>query len=153
MRIGFGSWGRRKKPGNYTPPALPPPAAVGELAHRYFTVGTGPQSFNIASGFSGSGISYSIIAAPSGADLSINAATGQIVAQTTAQTSGNVTVRASNSAGYAEQTFPLFVVVIAEYTVLAREGNGTVTVESLATPWHAALTRESNGTVTVQEAA
>lgn len=130
-----------------------PPNAVGALDHRYFTVGTGPQIFGVASGFSGSGITYSITSTPSGADLAINPATGVITAQTDDETSGDVTVRATNSEGFAEQAFPLFVTVPAEYTVLAREGNGTVTVESLAPTWIAAVERELDDTITVSEAA
>jgi len=130
-----------------------PPIPVGELDHRYFTVGSGPQSFGVAGGFVGAGMSFSLVSAPVGASLTVDQVSGQVVAQTVVETSGNVVVRATNALGSAEQSFPLFVVAIAEYTVLAREANGTVTVESLATPWHPALTRESNGTVTLQEAA
>ena len=129
------------------------PTANGALDHRYFTVGTGSQTFNIASGFSGSGLTYSVTSAPAGAVYSINAATGQMIVQTDDPTSGNVVVRATNGFGYVEQTFPLFVTEVVQYTVLAREPNGTVTVESLATPWTPSLTREADGTVTVLEAA
>lgn len=150
--LALGRMGAARTSGGGDPPVTPP-SAVGELDHRYFTVGTGPQSFGIASGFSGAGITYSIQSTPSGADLSINSATGQIIAQTDDVASGDVTVRATNAHGYAEQSFPLFVVVAAEFTVLAREDNGTVTVESLAPTWIAAVEREIDDTITVSEAA
>lgn len=152
LGFGIGFNFRPKYPPSGGTPTPTPPNAVGELDHRYFTVGTGPQTFSIASGFSGSGITYSITSAPSGADLAINPATGVITAQTDDETSGNVTVRATNSEGFAGQTFPLFVTVPAEYTVLAREENGTVTVESLAPTWVAAVERELDDTITVLEA-
>ena len=133
------------------------PLAVGSLAHRYFTVGSGPQSFNISSGFSGSGITYSVTSAPAGAVYTINGSTGEMVVQTddpvNSTADGNVVVRATNSFGYAQQSFPLFVTVAAEFTVLAREANGTVTVESLGTVWTPEITPELDDTFTVSEAA
>lgn len=38
-------------------------------------------------------------------------------------------------------------------TILTREADETVTVETLAATWTAALTREPDGTVTISEAA
>jgi hypothetical protein len=133
--------------------AVTAPTKVGDLPHKYFTVGTGPQTFSVAGGFAGTGLVYSVRSAHPDAVYALNASTGAMVVQTNAPSSGDVVIRAANSAGFVEQTFPLFVVAVAEYTVLAREANGTVTVESIAVPPALSLTRNSDGSVTVQESA
>jgi hypothetical protein len=129
------------------------PTRVGDLPHRLFSVGTGPQSFNVASGFAGNNLVFSITDAPDAADFDFDGVTADMVVQTLVPASGDVIIRATNSAGFVEQSFPLFVYAAAEYTVLAREANGTVTVESIAPPRAIRLVRESDGSVTVQEVA
>lgn len=140
--------------GNPTPTPSPP-QKVGDLPHRNYTVGSGPQTFGIASGFSGSGLTYSVVSAPANADYTINAATGAITAQTVVESLGDMVVRATNAAGFAEQTFPYFIRAEPTFTVLERDPNGTgvVTVESLEEIAPLTIERNPDGTVTVKETA
>lgn len=136
---------------------LAAPQAVGTLPDLLFNQGSGDQVVQTAFAFSGSGITYSVQSFPTGADLSINASTGALTIGTDALVNstadGNVVIRATNAFGFAQQSFPLFVVAEQTFTILAREENGTVTVESLAAVWVAEVTREEDNSFTVSEAA
>lgn len=133
--------------------AITAPAKVGDLPHIYRSVGSGPHPFSIASGFSGEDLVFSVEEAPAGAEYALDPLTGTGILQTDAVADGNMRVRATNAAGYAEQTFPYFIRAEATFTVLAREPNGTVTVESFAEVTPLTTTRNVDGSVTVQEAA
>ena len=134
------------------------PIAVGTLPDLLFNQNSGDQVVQTAQGFSGAGITYSVQSFPTGAELSINAATGALTIGTDAlvnsTANGNVVIRATNGAGFAQQSFPLFVVAEQTFTILAREGNGTVTVESLADVWAAQISaRQPDGTFNLTEIA
>lgn len=136
---------------------LAAPQAVGTLPDLLFNQNSGDQVVQTSQGFSGSSLTYSIVSFPTGAVLSINPSTGALTIGTAAVVNstadGNVVIRATNAAGFAQQSFPLFVVVEQTFTVLAREPNGTVTVESLAAVWEASLSaRQPNGTFNLTEA-
>lgn len=138
-------------------PAGGPPQAVGTLPDLLFNQNSGDQVVQTSQGFSGLGITYSVQSFPTGADLSINSSTGALTIGTDALVNstadGNVVIRATNAFGFAQQSFPLFVVAEQTFTILAREENGTVTVESLAPTWTPVVTRNPDGSFTITEAA
>ncbi len=134
------------------------PQAVGTLPDLLFNQNSGDQVVQTAQGFSGSGLTYSVQSFPTGADLSINSSTGALTIGTdtlvNSTEDGNVVIRATNGAGFAEQSFPLFVVVEQTFTILARQPNGTVNVESLAAVWAAQISaRQPDGTFNLTEIA
>lgn len=136
---------------------LAAPQAVGTLPDLLFNQNSGDQVAQTSQGFSGTGLTYSIQSFPSGAVLSINASTGALMIGTAAVVNstadGNVVIRATNGAGFAQQSFPLFVVAEATFTILARQPNGTVNVESLASVWRASISaRQGDGTFNLTEA-
>jgi hypothetical protein len=134
------------------------PLAVGTLPDLLFNQSSGSQIVQTAQGFIGSGLIYSVQSFPSGAQLSINSSTGQLTIGTAnvvnSTADGNVVIRATNAFGFAQQSFPLFVVAEQTFTILAREENGTVTVESLASTWTVAISeRLPDGSFNVTEVA
>ena len=93
-----------------TPPAsVPPTVKLGWMDPRYFVTGTGVQTVSgVSNYFNGQVDSYSLSGAPTG--VTINSSTGVIsVSTVTAFDWTTVTIRATNSAGYAETAIDLWV--------------------------------------------
>lgn len=92
------------------------PVAVGTLPAVAWPLGAGSRTVSAAAGFSGAGLVYSLATAPAGA--TIDAVTGLVTVPTSAAlAAAPVTVRATNAAGSATQSFT--VTVRAEATTFA----------------------------------
>lgn len=90
---------------------LAPPATVGTLGPWAVMQLSGNQTFAAASGFTGSGITYSLQVGATG--FSINSSTGVITCNTATSGSGtkNLTVRATNLSGFADQPLTVNIAV------------------------------------------
>ena len=92
--------------------ALPPPVAVGTLPAVVWPLGAGARTVSAQAGFAGEGLVYALEAAPAGA--TIDAGSGLVTIPTgTALEAAPVTVRASNAAGSAVQSFAVTVRLVA----------------------------------------
>ena len=91
---------------------LPPPAAVGRIADVVFPLDDAVHSVSTQSAFSGSELVYALETAPAGA--TIHAGSGLVeFAATAALDAAPVTVRASNAAGAATQSFAVTIGALA----------------------------------------
>ena len=92
--------------------ALPAPVAVGTLPAVVWPLGAGARTVSTQAGFAGEGLGYALEAAPAGA--TIDAGTGLVTIPTgTALEAATVTVRATNAAGSAVQSFAVTVRLVA----------------------------------------
>ena len=92
--------------------ALLPPVAVGTLPAILWPRDGVARTVSAQAGFSGAGLGYALLAAPAGA--TINPGSGLVTIPTdVGLEAATVTVRASNAAGSAEQSFAVTVRVVA----------------------------------------
>lgn len=86
-----------------------PTVGLSWLTPKYFVNGTGTQTFNAAAQFTGPNLVYGLQGSPPGG-VSINSSTGVVSVSTSADIAwSTLTVRATNSAGYAEVTVDVWV--------------------------------------------
>ena len=92
--------------------AVTPPAAVGGIADLSLPLDNASHSVSTQSGFSGTDLIFSLLAAPAG--VTILPGSGLVsIAATAPLTAARITVRASNSAGAATQSFAVTVRALA----------------------------------------
>lgn len=107
----------------------PAPVAAGSLVNQSFTDDTGVQTYDASGDFTGSALVFSLVSPPSG--VTINSGTGVVSFDTdalTLQTGTSITVRATNSGGFADSAFLLDIVTGQQITLSGVSFNGTDTI-------------------------
>ena len=112
-----------------------PPAAVGRIADASFPLDNATHSVSTQSAFSGSDLVYALETAPAGA--TIHAGSGLVEFAATAPLSAApVTVRASNAAGSATQSFTVTIRALATvFDAAAALGDMSFVHEDAAPSW------------------
>lgn len=90
------------------------PVVNGSLTNQSFTDDTGNQTYDTSGGFTGNGLSYSLVSPPTG--VTISSITGIVTHDTDAlaiQTGTTITVRATNNGGSVDQTYDLAITAAA----------------------------------------
>ncbi len=98
------------------------PVAAGGLADRNYATGSGNQTVDASTDFTGSDISYSVSTAISG--VTIDAGTGVVTIPTASDATGTITVTGTNSGGSDQSAFSVTIaaasgsITFGEYTLV-----------------------------------